>query len=439
VRLGIYIPLTRRFIDFIGLVQSFLPNNLKEHVPPNFKITMAIQIDNKSARLLFLHRHGLCINPAAACTKSDIQRMVEKIGFVQVDSIRTVERAHHLILFSRHQTYKHSMLEELLERDRSLFENWTHDASIIPSKFYPYWKHHFELKKATIIARWEKWGRKGFTEISREVMAHIEKNGPTLSRDLKPATTKKSNQGWWDWHPSKIALEFLWRTGETAISHRTGFQKAYDLAQRVIPLEHYNKEISGEDFIDWACSSALQRLGFASRGEIAAFWGLISPAIVQAWIEKNVSDLVEVEINSHDNKYSKPSWARPDILEAISILPTPPARLRILSPFDPLLRDRKRARFLFGFDYRIEVFVPQAKRRYGYYVFPILQGDRLIGRIDMKAERKGENLNIRRLWLEEKIRWSKGRKSALESELARIARFSRLSNLSYESDAFPAD
>ncbi|MCF6321358.1 MAG: winged helix DNA-binding domain-containing protein [Rhizobiaceae bacterium] len=398
---------------------------------------MTIQIDNKTARRLFLHRHGLCTNPAVACSRFDIQNMIEKIGFVQVDSIRTVERAHHLILFSRHQTFKHAMLDKLLEDDRSLFENWTHDASIIPSKFYPYWKHQFEQQKTVIAARWEKWGRKGFVKISKDVLTIMETNGPTLARELKPAkTNNKSKPGWWDWHPSKIALEYLWRTGETAISSRIGFQKAYDLAHRVIPPQHFNDSVTSKQFIDWACSSALERLGFATHSEIAAFWGLIKPAIAKSWVEENAADLLQIEVRSHNNTTSKPVWTKQRTLDEITDLADPPKRLRILSPFDPLLRDRKRALFLFGFDYRIEVFVPEAKRKYGYYVFPILQGDRLIGRVDMKADRKNSSLNVRRLWLEEKVKWSNARKSAFESELNRLMRFSGLNDLRIQPDAF---
>lgn len=398
---------------------------------------MTIIIDNISARHLFLHRHGLSSNPAATCTKSDIQAMIEHIGFVQVDAIRTVERAHHLILFSRHQTYKHAMLEELLEKDRSLFENWTHDASIIPSKYYPYWKHRFDAEKSSIIERWEKWGRKGFVQISDNVIDHIRTNGPTFSRQLNPGEKKKkSKSGWWDWHAPKASLEYLWRTGATAVCHRKNFQKAYDLCERVIPGVHLNNEVSRDEFTNWACSSALEKLGFASHGEIAAFWDLISPAIAKAWIEDQKSQLVEVDIRGFDNKTCRQAWARPDIVETIKNTPQPSPRLRILSPFDPLLRDRKRAEFLFGFNYRVEMFVPEKKRQYGYYVFPILQGDRLIGRIDMKAVRKTGILNIRRIWLQPKINWSKGRKAALESELSRIARFTGLVGLNFEQDAY---
>jgi uncharacterized protein YcaQ len=397
---------------------------------------VTIFIDNKSARRLFLHRHGLAHNPASRCNKTDIQNLIESIGFVQVDSIKTVERAHHLILFSRRQTYKHAMLADLLEKQASLFENWTHDASIIPSKLYPYWKHKFKNDSIAIAKRWEKWGRKGFVEISDQITEHIDNQGPTFSRDLKPEEKKSGKPGWWDWHPQKTCLEYLWRTGKTAVSHRRNFQKAYDLSERVIPTQYFEGEVSDEQFLNWACSSAHQHLGFATHGEIAAFWNLVPPATAKSWVESPDSGLVPAEIQSFDKESNKQVWVRPDIAETICQLSKLPGRIRILSPFDPLLRDRKRAEFLFGFNYRIEVFVPEAKRQYGYYVFPILQGDRLVGRIDMKADRKNSVLNIRRIWLEQSVRWSDARKSALNSELKRIARFSGLNDHKFSPDAF---
>lgn len=398
---------------------------------------MVIHINNKTARLLFIHRHGLGLNPAAICTKSDVQSLIEHIGFVQIDSIRTVERAHNLILFSRLQKFKHAMLEDLLEKDHTLFENWTHDASIIPSSFYPYWKHRFAKEKTAIIKRWEKWGRKGFAPLSQQLLEHIHENGPTLARTLKPKDKPNKNKsGWWDWHPSKIALEYLWRTGQTAIAHREGFQKAYDVAEKVLPAQHFKPEVSSDQYIDWVCSSALDRLGFATHSEIAAFWGLISPAQAKHWVEQNSNTLAQAQVTAFDGKTQKEVWARPDILEHSANLAKPSPRIRILSPFDPMLRDRKRAEFLFGFDYRIEVFVPEAKRKYGYYVFPIMRGDKIIGRIDMKADRKNLDLNIRRIWLENGQKWSDNLKSAFDSELNRLARFSGLKNLNYDADAF---
>ncbi len=395
-----------------------------------------ISIANSEARRLFLHSHGLSADPGAASTAADIDELVEQLGFVQVDSIRTVERAHHQILFSRRQTYRQNQLARLIERERTLFENWTHDASIIPSQYFPYWRHRFERQKANLPQVWKRWGREGFDQILDEVRDRIETDGPKKARDWK-SDRPKSGGGWWEWHPAKTALEYLWHTGELAICHRDGFQKVYDLAHRVIPPDHYEHRVSETEMIDWSCSGALSRLGFATHGELAAFWDLVSPAQASRWVEAQRNDLVEVEVETAGDKPRR-AWARPDIVERLAEAPDPPGRLRLISPFDPVLRDRARLERLFGFNYRIEIFVPEAKRKYGYYVFPILEGDRFIGRIDLKAEREVDRLTVRRLWLEPRVRPAKSRFARLESELARVARFCGVSNVVLKDGALPS-
>ena len=167
----------------------------------------------------------------------------------------------------------------------------------------------------------------------------------------------------------------------------------------------------------------LSRLGFATPGEIAAFFDIVSPDEARAWTLANRHNLIEVDVAPVDGGKPRRSLALPDFEARLADIPEPPARLRVLSPFDPVLRDRNRAERLFGFFYRIEIFVPEEKRQYGYYVFPLLEGDRLIGRIDMKTERKRNALEIKRLWLEPGIKLSTGRKTRLDAELARMAAF----------------
>tara|TARA_R110002020_G_scaffold136630_9_gene304683 strand:- start:20461 stop:21654 length:1194 start_codon:yes stop_codon:yes gene_type:complete len=397
---------------------------------------MVIQISNKAARRIFLAKQGLSASPSRALTKPDLLQTIHDLGFVQIDSISTVERAHNQILFSRNQTFRREHLRQLLEDDRALFEHWTHDASIIPSAFYPYWKHRFRRREATMRIRWAKWHGEGFDRAFDETYAKIAEGGAILAREVKQADHKSG--GWWEWHPSKTALEFLWHTGKLAISARQNFQKVYDLSERVIPGDHLNEEVSHADFVDWACSSALSRLGFATHGEIAAFWDLVSPDEAKDWVSSNRSALDEVEIECTGGAKSRASFAFAGLSPDPDDWPDPPARIRVLSPFDPLLRDRNRAERLFGFRYRIEVFVPEAKREFGYYVFPLLEGDRMIGRIDMKADRKAGVLNVARLWLEPKIRASAGRLARLDAELGRVARFAGVSQIVY-ADGWNAD
>ena len=393
---------------------------------------MVILISNAVARRIFLSKQGLSASPSRALTKAGLLQIIHDIGFVQVDSIATVERAHNQILFSRNQTFNREHLRALLEEDRALFEHWTHDAAILPTAFLPYWKHRFIRKEKVIRERWTKWRGEAFDEACGETLERITKGGELLAREVKAADHKSG--GWWEWHPSKTALEFFWHTGKLAISRRENFQKVYDLAERVYPSDGLAADISSDAFVDWACRSALERLGFANHGEIAAFWDLVSPEEAKDWGARNRGELDLVEIESANGSKPRAAYAFHGLLTQPDDWPEPPSRIRTLSPFDPLLRDRNRAERLFGFHYRIEVFVPEPKREYGYYVFPLLEGDRMIGRIDMKADRKASVLNVKRLWLEPGVRASAGRIAKLAAELERLARFAGVAEIVYAPD-----
>ena len=241
-----------------------------------------------------------------------------------------------------------------------------------------------------------------------------------MARDFEGGR-QRAVAGWWDWHPSKTALEFLWRTGALAIARREGFQKVFDLAERVVPEAYRSMAPGEEETLDWACRGALDRLGFATPREIASFWDTASLAEARAWCARQDADtLVEVEVEGARPGQVRRLLARPDIGEQAERAPGPPGGVRVLSPFDPLLRDRRRAEWLFGFRFRIEIFVPEAKREYGYYVFPLLEGDRLIGRIDMR--RKEGRLRVSALWPERGARLGKGRMERIGRELDRMAR-----------------
>lgn len=393
---------------------------------------MTLHLSNADARRVFLAKQGLS-RPRGALTRAGLLELIETVGFVQVDSISTVERAHHHILFARNPSYKRAHLTALLEKDGALFEHWTHDAAIIPSAFFPYWKHRFARAQATLAERWRSWHENGFETYVDHVLQRVRHEGRLMARDFEQdrSAGKRPAGGWWNWHPEKTALEYHWRTGALAVAGREGFQKVYDLTERVIPARHRDGDVGEGDFIDWACTSALERLGFATHGEIAAFWDLVSPEEAKGWIEANRERLEPVLVEPADGGRPRASHAFAGSAAIFDALPAAPARLRVLSPFDPLLRDRARAERLFGFSYRIEVFVPAPKRVYGYYVFPILEGDRMVGRIDMKADRKAGTLDVRRLWLEPGVRASAGRLDALDAELARLGRFAGVERTVY--------
>ena len=391
-------------------------------------------IGNRDARRIFLHRHLLSDAPQGPASGNDLLQLIQGLGFVQLDSINTVARAHDLILFSRRQRYRPQALKTLYERDGALFEHWTHDAAVIPMGYYPHWELRRQRDAQMLRQRYKNWHQHDFEGRFQTVLDQIRAQGPVSSSDVGQ-DEPRSNGGWWDWHPSKTALEYLWRAGALCVVGRDGFQKRYDLTERVIDAALCDPSQAPDEAqtIDWCCNGALDRLGFATPGELAAFWAHISPAEAKAWVqhEQAAGRVEQVQIAGADGTIHR-SFARPGLASDPAIDMAPTARLRVLSPFDPALRDRKRAERLFGFRYRIEMFVPAPKRVYGYYVFPILQGDSIIARVDMKAHRDRDTLVVRALWPEPGSRWGKGKQAAFEAELARIIRLAGVSQIAFE-------
>lgn len=379
-----------------------------------------------TARRLLLGAQGLLDDPRRKATTDALYEIIERIGFVQIDSINVVERAHHLTLAARLQSYQPRLLERLLERDRRLFEHWTHDASAIPTRWYPYWHERFERYRQKVLAHpwWAERVGDRPRETVAEVLARVRREGPMMTRDFEDQRPQGTDKTWWGWKPEKAALEYLWRTGELAVARRVNFHKVYDLTERVLPEAHAAPRPDPEEHRAWACRTALERLGIASADEIAGFWRAVSLEEARAWCERAAAagEIVPVLAEAVDGSAPRRSWALPDWEERAAALPSAPPRIRLLSPFDPILRDRKRTLRLFGFDYRFEAFVPAPQRRWGYYILPILEGERLVGRLDPKLRRDEGVLEIRQVWWEPGVRESKGRLAALEAAVERLAR-----------------
>ncbi|HEV7892932.1 MAG TPA: crosslink repair DNA glycosylase YcaQ family protein [Pyrinomonadaceae bacterium] len=381
----------------------------------------------EEARLLLMGAQGLLEDPSRAATPSVLGRLVERMGFVQLDSINVVERAHHLTLASRLDGYRHEHLSRLLERDRRLFEHWTHDASAVPVKWFAHWKPRFEWERARILNRSSWWRERmgdGYGRVVRHVRERIGREGPLRSSDFEHER-RDGAAGWWEWKPQKAALEFLWRTGDLTVVRREAFQKVYDLTERVLPEHHAAPRPTEREHVEWACSTALERLCVATPKELAEFWDAIDIVSAKAWCEEAAREgrVTPVLVESLDGSKPRAAYAVNDWKHRLSKLPAPPARTRLLSPFDPVLRDRARARRLFGFDYRFEAFVPGPKRVHGYYVLPVLEGDRLVARLDPKFERREGILKVRRVYWEPDVRVTRQRKKELERALARLASF----------------
>ncbi len=364
---------------------------------------------------MWLHHQGLSKRPTGVL---DVLGTIKSLGFVQLDTIQYVARAHHHILWSRNQNYREHMLDDLLGRDRTVFEHFTHDASVIPMEFLPFWARQFQRKK-------DRMDRPGYYKIRpsddlfKSIKTRITHEGPLSTHAFD--TKIEGPKVMWARPPHKLALDYLWYCGELATCHRRNFTKFYDLAERVFPIDISKDAAPDHVQIDWLCRGALDRLGFGSQGDIQRFWEATSRNEVGRWAA-DAPDLTHVDVQTAQGDWI-PLLAPSNIEARMHATPAPTSRLRILNPFDPATRDRDRLSRLFGFEYKIEMFVPAAKRKWGYYVFPILEGDRFVGRIDVKADRASDELIVTKMWPEAGVAWPQSRWDKLHAELERLKRF----------------
>jgi uncharacterized protein YcaQ len=386
-----------------------------------------VRISAREARHALLAAQGFAEDPLAPFATRSLLELIERVGYVQVDSINVVERAHHLTLFARNHQYRREQLAQLHERDRSLFEHWTHDASLIPVSFFAHWHHRRKRLVERKQDRLHAWMRERLGPKPRQVIGavlrRIEREGPLQSRDFEHAPGKTGP--WWGWKPAKAALEYLWWRGDLSISRRINFQKVYDLTARVYPLVHCLPPPTEKEFVDWCCREALARIGPATAREIAGFFGAVAVTESRAWCERAIrrGEVVPALIESSNVLKPVTGVALPDWRERSAGGAAASNVVRLLAPFDPIVRDRERARRLFSFDYTFEAFVPAPKRKFGYYVLPILRDDRLIGRTDLKNDRARRALVVQGFWLERDVRSTKKLRGEIDDALGRLANF----------------
>lgn len=385
---------------------------------------MTFKIGNRDARRLWLDTQGLAAPTVGA---ADILSIVRRLGFVQLDAIQVVSRAHHHIIWSRNQQYREPMLDWLLAEERSVFEHFTHDASILPTEFYPMWQRQFRRMRER-LARPEYYKNLPDASTRAAIRQRIADEGPlsTAAFGSKVSGVRRM----WSRSPHKTALDYMWYAGELSTSHRENFRKFYDLTERVIPDNMRHPEYEDATQIDWLCTEALNRIGFGTPGEIQRFWDAMSTAEVKTWLHGSSKILAPVEVQAADGAWSQ-AFAPADIEARIAKTLAPTSRLRILNPFDPVIRDRTRLKRLFGFDYRVEMFIPAAKRQWAYYVYPILQGNRFVGRIEVRGDRAKGDLNVLAFWPEPGVKWSGTRRNKLAAELARFARLAEVRNVNW--------
>lgn len=383
-----------------------------------------MKINNKDIRKLWLSTNGLATPPTGPL---DTLKIIKDLGFVQLDTIQNVSRAHHHIIWSRNQNYREPMLDKLLSEKGNVFEHFTHDASVIPVDYYPMWTRQF--------GRLKKWldSSKRYKEYLShadlpKIKSRIEKDGALSTAAFNTKIMGKKKM--WSRPPHKVALDYMWYAGELATSHREKFKKFYDLSHRVIPAHITDQCHSDDDQINWLCNQALDRLSFASLKEVQNFWQATELSEVKKWHD-NHQNLTPIKWQSNQGNWVD-AVAPHDIEVRLKNLSKPTSRLRILNPFDPAIRDRARLKQLFGFDYKIEIFVPAAKRQWGYYVYPLLEGDRFIGRIELKADRKNGILNVINFWQEDGVKWTTARFEKLTAELGRFARLANLTQVNLD-------
>ena len=339
-----------------------------------------------------------------------VKRAIDQLSWLQIDTISVVERAHHHILRTRVSNYEPLMLHRLQADERQFFEYWSHAAAYLPISDYRFCLPLMEGSEQKRVPD---------KKLAPEILRRIREEGPLQSRDFEsPPGTQTT--GWWDWKPAKRVLEQLFLCGELMVTHRDGFQKIYDLRERVLP-DHIDTSMPTD--IEW-CEFIVDRMVGAMCLATEYDIGYARTARRQI-ANRNVTEKIKVATKNllesgHLVKLEVEGSTYYTHQESLTNLPLRLGKrqVRILSPFDNLIINRRRALELFGFDYQLECYVPAVKRKYGYFSLPILYGDELIGRMDAKAERKTANLQVRNLVLEDGVKIDDGLLFALQDGLS---------------------
>lgn len=327
--------------------------------------------------------------------KEGVAQIVERLGYVQIDTISVVERAHHHTLGTRCPDYEASMLHDLQAQERRVFEYWGHAASYLPMADY---RFYIPLMRSFPRNQWETQRLEQHGHLMESVLDRIRQEGPLGSKDFKPPPGAKRGT-WWDWKPAKVALELLFWQGDLMITERRKFQRIYDLTERVLPAAADTTPPDNEQLGRFLVRRALSAYGVAREREIRDHIHAAKKEV----ISQGLTDLVEagqvIPLNIEPDGQAD-YFALLETIEQATTLRSVSSEVRFLCPFDNLIIQRERTRRLFGFDYSLECYVPAVKRKYGYFVFPILWGERLVGRLDPKADRKQKTLIIRNLVFE---------------------------------------
>jgi uncharacterized protein YcaQ len=358
-------------------------------MPPRDSLSLA------QARRVALAAQGFADpQPAGAPSGWAVRRLFDRVGLVQIDSVNVLSRAHYLPLFSRVGPYDRALMDRGAHyAPRRLFEYWGHEASLIPVALQPLLRWRMER------AHEDAWG--GMRRIQRErpelvadVLAEVRERGPVAASELAVEEKPKRTGPWWDWSDVKRAIEFLFWSGQVTSARRRGFERLYDVPERVLPAEVIETPTpSVQEAQRGLLKVAARSMGVASERDLRDYFRLPAAEAKERIAELvEAGDLLPVTVDGWRNHaYLDPGARFPRRVDACAVL----------GPFDSLIWERDRVERLFGFRYRIEIYVPAEKRVHGYYVLPFLLGERLVARVDLKADRQAGVLRVQAAHAEE--------------------------------------
>lgn len=373
------------------------------------------KLSRQAARSMMLAAQGLLTPLQEPASKQHVLDCIRRMGVLQIDTIHIVARSPYLVLFSRLGDYQPSWLDEL-EAEGALFEYWAHAACFIPVEDYPLFRR-LMLSGSHPNYISPEWLAEQQATIE-QVYQRIQNEGPLRSVDFKQ--TKRPGL-WWNWKDEKRILEHLFNQGDLMIARREKFQRVYDLRQRVLPEWRDNQAPQMEEVQRALVKRSVFCVGLARPEWVADYYRLPKTGLatlLKTLVASGQLILTEVE------GFNDPLYVHPDnvwLYEQALADSLKPTLTTLLSPFDPLVWDRARARQLFNFDYAIESYLPAVKRRYGYYCLPILQQGQLLGRLDAKAYRSDRIFEVRALYLEAGIELDESQVEDLANALQRCA------------------
>ena len=376
-----------------------------------------LTLSNSQARKIILHAAGLSRPAQFGKGREAVYKLIEHLGYIQVDTNYTVERAHHHAIASRIPDYKPEWLEEL-QADGRIFEFFTSDSG-----YQPMHEFRFSLPVKQAFAANRKPLTRAEINLMNKVLDRVAREGPLMVKDFENDRLEAS-AGWWDWRPSKVALERLFLDGRLMTTRTRDFQKVYDLPINLIPDDIDRAMPTPEEFARHTILRVLRSLGISYVKEMAWRARFVKGHIIREEIHKLVAEgtvcTVKVEGLKTGPLYMLPGYRNKKIQLSDDAF--------ILSPFDSLNVFRHRLRDFFDFDYQIECFVPEPKRKYGYFSLPVLISDRFVARMDSKADRKEKTLIVHNLHFEA-VQLTKPEIASLTDAIQTFARFNQCRNI----------